>query len=260
MSYYAVMTTSANLSQGYVYYATNRSNYSPTLLGRVKLTHPSRDCIGITFGIGSSKKPSWTYAFRQFQILKSTITAQPFPANNLVFDLSDGASYLSPTDSVYVQCIDDKKDKLTGTINYLSAQYLPAQKTGVSTQTPVAIPDYNVAVQAKLKIPLSLDRSPAPTGPSEMRTGGTAEQGSPIRVISLTVGPNPTKGRFSVRLVSAGSKTSVAVWDAAGRLVKTVDIGSDGGATLDLRAAQAGVYFVAPTGSPVDAQKVVVQH
>ena len=62
MSYYAVKTTSANLSQGYVYYASDRTAYQPTLLGRVKLTHSSRDRIGITFGIGRSAAPSWTKA------------------------------------------------------------------------------------------------------------------------------------------------------------------------------------------------------
>jgi hypothetical protein len=155
MSYYAVKTTSANLSQGYVYYVSDRTAYHPSLLGRVKLTHSSRDRIGITFGIGRSKSPSWTKAFRQFQMLNGTITAQPFPANNLVFDLTDGASYLTPTDSVYVQCIDKKRDNLTGTINFLSAQYLPWGTTGVSPQTPVSIPDYNSAVLAKLKVPTS---------------------------------------------------------------------------------------------------------
>ena len=150
ISYYAVKTTKAGLSQGFVYYTDDRYQYDPTALARVKLTHAGRDRINIMFGIGRSSAPLWTFSYRRFWILRNTITDRPFPAGNLVFDLTDGASYLEQTDSVYVRCVDNRKDRKTGTIDFFSAEY--AGRYGFSAQQ-VKIPDYNVAVYDKVVLP-----------------------------------------------------------------------------------------------------------
>jgi len=147
MSYEAVKKKKANLSQGWVYVTNDRYKYVPTALARVKLTHPCRDYVSIAFGIGSSDHPLWVRYFRQFWNLGGSI---PFPNSNLVFDLSDGASYFSLTDSVCVQCIDVKRDRKTGRIDYLAAEY--DGRVGISDETPVAIPDYNQAVYAGLEL------------------------------------------------------------------------------------------------------------
>ncbi len=227
MSYYAVKTTSAGLSQGYVYITNDRTGYKPTALARVKLTHASRDLIGITFGIGSSKSPLWTKAFRQFQMLNYTITNQAFPNNNLVFDLSDGASYLTQTDSIYVRCIDTKQDQLTGKINYLSAQC--NGRTGTSPQTPVSIPDYNTAVFAKLVLP-----------------HGMGPQGEPLNASLAASRAELRNGLFSAAFeLARPGAVRLAVYDDIGRtLAATTAQGQSGPNELSVELSRpAGVYF-----------------
>ena len=226
MSYYAVKAASAGLSQGYVYITNDRTGYVPTALARVKLTHSARDRVGITFGIGSSRAPLWTRTFRQFQILNYTQTNRAFPSNNLVFDLSDGASYLAQTDSVYVRCIDKKRDKLTGTINYLQASY--NGKTGTSTQT-VSIPDYNTYAYDKVKLMAAF-------GP----------QGEPLNA-SLAV----SRAEFRNGLVSVAFELGragavrIAVYDDMGRtLAATTAPGLTGRNEMTVRLPRAaGVCF-----------------
>jgi C1A family cysteine protease len=152
MSYYAVHTTKAGLSQGWMYYANDRNKYVPTALGRVKLTHPGRDRISITFGAGSPSAPLAYYTFRRFWALEGQITDQPFPNHNLVFDLTDGTSYFDQTDTVFVACLDRKRDKKTGTIDFLSVEY--GSRHG-STSQKITIPDYNVVAYEKVLLPLT---------------------------------------------------------------------------------------------------------
>lgn len=153
MSYYAVHTVKAGLSLGWVYYDDDRLYYHPTALGRVKLTHPCRDRIGITFGAGSPRAPLAVYTFRRFWALQGQITNQPFPNHNLVFDLSGGTSYFDQTTTAFVSCIDNTKDKKTGTINFLSVEY--GSRYGSSSQT-VPIPDYNVAAYDTVVLPFTV--------------------------------------------------------------------------------------------------------
>ena len=228
MSYYAVKTIKANLSQGWVYYTDDRYKYIPTALARVKLTHASRDNIGIGFGIGSSRAPLWFYYFRRFWALEGQITDRPFPNSNLVFDLTGGASYLDQTDSVFVRCLDKKRDKKTGTIDYLSAEH--DGRTGTSAQTPVTIPDYNVAAFAKLVL------QPQPFGP----------QGEPLagsRVANRVVFRN---GAVSVAFELARPGTvKIAFFDDMGRTVAAATAqGQSGPNELSVKLPRpAGVYF-----------------
>jgi hypothetical protein len=152
MSYYAVHNVKAGLSQGWVYYTNDRNKYSPTALARVKLTHPCRDRIAITFGAGSPAAPLAYYAFRRFWALDGQITDRPFPDNNLVFDLTDGTPYIDQTDTVFVSCLDRKKDRKTGSIDFLSVEY--SSRYG-STSQKVTIPDYGVAAYDKVVLPLT---------------------------------------------------------------------------------------------------------
>jgi hypothetical protein len=251
MSYYAVKTTGAGLSGGRAYFVDDRPNYAPTLLARVKLTHSARDCIGITFGIGRSKTPAWTYAFRKFSMLN--LAPQPFPANNIVFDLSDGASYLEPTDSVHVKCSDSKKDGRTGRIDFLSAEYLPWGKTGVSTQTPVTIPDFKTTVMARLKIPKALGFDSAPGTQAEPNAGAGAGGRASLR---------DGAAGFAFDLPRSGP-VRIAVYDAAGRAVRTQQVSAqsrNGALSIDLGGLNAGVYLVRITGADLTAtRKLVVQ-
>ena len=150
MSY--VAATNAVLSAQVGLYQDDRIAYSPTMLGRVRLTHAARDKIGIRLGVGTTSSPLWTKNFRTW---RSPVTDRAFPANNIVFDMTEGEPLITSgqTDSVFVRAIDDVSDSKTGTINYFAGQHLAWTATGISSDTPVSIPDYNTAVHARAKIP-----------------------------------------------------------------------------------------------------------
>jgi hypothetical protein len=227
MSYYAVKTTKANLSQGFVYVTNDRDKYKVTALARVKLTHPSRDKIGIMFGIGRSSNPLWNFYFRGFWILNDvTITDRPFPNNNMVFDLTPGASYLDQTDSVFVQCIDKKKDRKTGTIDFLSAEY--DGRYGSSGQT-VEIPDYNVAVYDKIVLPLTF--GPQGTPPD----GAVAASRASYRNGAVGVAFN----------LDRPGTVKIAFFDNIGRTVAEATAqGQSGPNELSVKLSRsAGIYF-----------------
>jgi hypothetical protein len=165
MSYQAVKDSdvegSHGLSQGEAYYVGDKIGYTPTLLGRVQVNHNFRDCIQIRLGVGRTSAPLWSWNFRDFYMRQYRVVPQAFPGNSIVFDMTDGASYLTngSTDSVFVRCLDDSGDSRTGTISYFSGQYVPWAATGVSVDTPVSIPDHNSAVYARARIPAYHDVS-----------------------------------------------------------------------------------------------------
>jgi hypothetical protein len=176
MSY--VAATDAVLSAQVGLYQDDRIGYSPTMLGRVRLTHAARDKIGIRLGVGTPSSQLWTKNFRTW---RSSITDRPFPGNNIVFDMTEGEPLISngQAESVFVRAIDDVSDSKTGTINYFAGQHLAWSTTGVSSDTPVSIPDYNTAVYARAKIPRPHDVGAylliAPTGTVDSGTSVTPQ-------------------------------------------------------------------------------------
>ena len=150
MSY--VAATNAELSAQVGLYQDDRIAYAPTMLGRVRLTHAARDKIGIRLGVGTTSSQLWLKDFRTW---RSSTADRAFPSHNLVFDMTEGEPLITngQTDSVFVRAIDDVSDSKTGTINHFAATHLAWNATGVSSDTPVSIPDYNVAVYARAKIP-----------------------------------------------------------------------------------------------------------
>jgi hypothetical protein len=165
MSY--VAAANAELSAQIGVYQDDRIAYAPTMLGRVRLTHAAREKIGIRLGIGTTASPLWIKDFRTW---RSPVTDRAFPNNNIVFDMTEGEPYIiyGLTDSVFVRAIDDVSDSKTGTIDYFAATHLAWNATGVSSDTPVSIPDYNTAVYARAGIPKPYDVGAylltAPTG------------------------------------------------------------------------------------------------
>ncbi len=176
MSY--VAARNAALSHQVGYYLDDRIDYSPTMLGRVKITHAARDKIGIRLGVGSTSSPRWSKNFRTWRSPKMD---RAFPAHNMVFDMTEGEPYITngQADSVFVRAIDDVSDSKTGTINYFAGQHLTWNVTGVSSDTPVNIPDYNTAVFARARIPMPLDvgvtQIIAPTGIIDSGTSVTPQ-------------------------------------------------------------------------------------
>jgi len=147
-----VAARNADLSAQVGLYQDDRIAYAPTMLGRVRLTHAARDKIGIRLGVGTPSSQLWIKDFRTW---RSPNTDRAFPNHNIVFDMTEGEPLISngQTDSVFVRAIDGVSDSKTGTINYFAVQHLAWTTTGVSSDTPVSIPDYNTAVYARAKVP-----------------------------------------------------------------------------------------------------------
>jgi len=228
MSYYAVKKVKARLSQGFVYYVDDRYQYSPTALARVKLTHPCRDRISIAFGAGSPGAPLGVYYFRRFWALEGRkITDQPFPDHNLVFDLTQGTSYFDQTDTAFVACLDRKKDRKTGTIDFLSVEY--CDRENFSEQT-VPIPDCKFPAYSKVVLPF------IPFGP----------QGKPLDASVAASRASYRNGAATVAFeLDRPGAVRITVYDGAGRTVTAATAqGQSGPNELSVRLPRsAGVYF-----------------
>ncbi|MEO0083650.1 MAG: C1 family peptidase [candidate division WOR-3 bacterium] len=131
------------LSHRQAYYITDRINYSPTFRVRTKITHSARTRIQIRCGFGPTSAPRYTKNF--FDFYMTTNIDQPFPNNNLVFDLTDGYTYFNPDSIVFIRCLDTYYDNKTGTLDYFADDL-----SRISYDPPIMIPDYNVAVYAKI--------------------------------------------------------------------------------------------------------------
>jgi len=149
MSYQAVMNPT--LSQRYAVLLTDTVGYQPQLLARVRVAHPTRDRVGLQFLAGPAESPLWQATFRSAHM---SVTAQPFPDHNMVFDLTEAAPYIAgaQTDSVYFAVRDQAGDGETGAVRYFSGQYLPWYNLYPSADTPLAIPDDGTWVYAGARI------------------------------------------------------------------------------------------------------------
>ena len=143
MSYEAVMDSF--LSGRAAGYLMDTVGYVPKLVARVKIDHPTRDRVGIEFSVGKRWSALWLKDFRTW---RHAATDQPFPANNMVFDLTDAASYIenNQTDSIYFIASDTKHDGKTGTVLSSSVQYINWGTLFYSESCPHAIPDNGDAV------------------------------------------------------------------------------------------------------------------
>jgi hypothetical protein len=138
MSYAAVMDT--DLSQRTVGWLTDTVGYQPTLFARVRFDHPTRDRVGLMFTVGRASSPLW---YKEFRTWRHPGVDQPFPQNNIVFDLTEAAGHIAgrATDSVYLTCWDTRADGRAGTVEHLAGNYAPWYNWYPSAVTPVAIPD-----------------------------------------------------------------------------------------------------------------------
>jgi hypothetical protein len=154
MSYEAVMDH--DLSQRAVGYLTDTVGYEPKLVARVKIDHPTRDRVGLEFSVGPRNNSLWIKYFRQWRDAR---TDQPFPDHNLVFDLTDAASFITggQTDSVYFCAWDSRRDGLDGTIENAAAQMLDWGTIMRSSAVPLEIPDNGNTVLAGIRL-FELDR------------------------------------------------------------------------------------------------------
>ena len=133
MSYLAA--TNSGRSTLEAYYVTDRAGYTPSYRVRTRITHTARFKMGIAFGFGDKTSPRYERAY--FNWYNPTKTNAAFPANNMVFDLTD--SMPLDTDSiVYLKCTNGSST--AGTINYF------ADELGrISGDIPVTIPGSGTA-------------------------------------------------------------------------------------------------------------------
>jgi len=161
MSYVAVMDSF--LSQRTAFFLSDTVGYEPEFLGRVRIEHAARDRVAIGFHVGPAGNPLWYHRFRQFY--RPVTQDHPFPAHNLVFDLTEAAPYIAnrQTDSAYGVAWDERPgDSISGTVRYFSAQYLPWGNLYGSGVTPLQIPDDGSVVYAGARIEHhDLDVTPA---------------------------------------------------------------------------------------------------
>lgn len=164
MSYAAVMDPL--LSGRQMEYPSDRTGYEPALVGRVFMEHGTRDRIRLELGVGGPEQPRWYYEFSSWRRAQ---TDQPFPANPIAFDLTDGAEFLNgePGDSAYVVVTDELADGLEGEILGFTVEHRQWYSRGISEDTPVRIPDDGVPVAACAPVPASAVEEPAASKPLE---------------------------------------------------------------------------------------------
>lgn len=224
MTYRAVMDEEMGGRQAE--FSADRVGYEPVLVGWARINHSSRERIGLRLGVGNGQTSYWHHDFRTFRWPRAHVA---FPDRLIGFDLTDGASSLrgDPTDSLYIEVIDDSLDGRMGFIEAFSAEHLEWGTRGSSDDPPVFIPDNGIYVWATLHL--------AQTGVEEKAEGGRmkAEPGVP------TVMRASGLARFAGR-----------VYDVHGREV------------TDRRETLApGVYLLGPAkaGGWTLARKVVIQ-
>lgn len=173
MSYHA--TADTLMVYGYACYVTDLLDYEPVLIGTVRFDHPTRDRVGIRFGIGTPENSLWHKDFRPWRWVRQD---RPFPYRRIPFDLTDGAGWLvGSDDTLYVACVDDTADGRTGYVNLFEAEHLEWQTRGSSPDVPAMIPDNGDTVSALLHLPFTAVSEPGKCriekrfGPTIMRAG-----------------------------------------------------------------------------------------
>jgi len=224
MSYVAVMD--AMMSGRQMEFASDRIGYEPHVVGRVTISHATRDRVGIAFAVGTSECQLWRYDFRTWRTVH---VDQPFPSHPMVFDLTDGEDYLhgGPGESLLVGCTDNQPEGTTGAITFFAGEHRPWNTRGVSMEVPVLIPDDGSEVYARVHL--------AQTGQEErsnvefrMSNSATIARG----VFSLPgLGHDP--------ISPSGNGSCPALLDAAGRSVLALHPGAN-----DVSGLAPGVYFV----------------
>jgi hypothetical protein len=146
MSYQAAIDSRTSY-QG-AFYSSDKIGYQPRLKMRTRINHVNRGSVDIRVGVGPSLSPDWSRRFYVNSQDGYTFGGgdNPFPGNNIVLDLTEGALYLDSTkgNNIFLQCRDVETDGISGTVEYLGAESLDWGVGNSSLETPTAIADdYN---------------------------------------------------------------------------------------------------------------------
>ena len=229
-------------------YVPDRVGYQPALKARVRVSHARRGRIEMIAGVGSASAPLWSKTFyvvgnSQGQYW-GTGGDLPFPATDMVLDLTEGAAFLDSATSndVFFGCIDKGDDGVSGSIEYAAFEHLPWGATAVSAETPRLIPGYNSHAYCFAQIVKPSGASGGPAAPKA------------IARLRVTAFPSPARRGCTISLAGTDRAAArVSVYDAAGRLVRLLRSGpAASDVAWDLcdesgRATAAGVYLIRAT-------------
>lgn len=146
MSYQAVMDTC--LSQRIVCYTTDRIHYKPSIIASIRITHPDKNLLNLTLGIGSDGSPKYSKNYFDFWVDKSGPSSVPFPGTEIDFDLSDGLNFIDTTQANNVFL--NTRSTVAGTVDSFLVTDLRVPYTTTSTETPKAIPSDSSSVFTNL--------------------------------------------------------------------------------------------------------------
>lgn len=207
------------LSYQRAFYSTPRNSYVPTFKAKLKLAHENRASAAIKFTISTMSAPLWNTTFYS----DYNGGSESFPPNNMVFDLSDGASNLSAAGDNLISliCKDTLWDGITGAIENLQYDYSTWQMSKTPIGVPSVISEVNNTVISTILCRYNDN--------------------------ILRVYPNPCKRDFTIYYnLKNPSKVSLKIYDVIGRCVQKEETASQlTGAhqlTYDIRVPN-GVYF-----------------
>ncbi|MBU1651612.1 C1 family peptidase, partial [bacterium] len=177
----------------YAYYCTDRIDYNPTTLGIFRVNHSDRYSLAYTFGVGDTQSPTWSQSFFDYG---GSHTPHPYPASNIIVDLTDAMPYLnqSSANDVYMSARDLRGwNGHSGQIIDFEVVQLEWPAVGEAEDLPVAIPDNGAFAYSELDLSVGVSTSISGT-----ISGTLAASGNPYYVMgdlivaegsSLTIEP-----------------------------------------------------------------------
>jgi hypothetical protein len=232
-----VAATSCTTSSGIAWFLSDRVEYQPSLIGRVRVRHPYRRSVRFTMGVGPVAQPRWSRSLPR----GDGWLVDSFPAEYIVGDLSDAESLLlhGPPESVFVACWDEVKDSLTGTLASFAVEHAGSGRVFESTDPPVAMADSGERAYARVCVALA----------------GVEEKTGYGR-LTRADRPSATIVRGVLFLPSSPLSTPHSLLSIDGRKVLDLKPGAN-----DVSRLAPGIYFVRDESrelSAVSCRKVVI--
>lgn len=127
------------------FYSSDKIGYRPSLKLRARIKHDNRGSVRIKAGTGPSSAPDWEREFFVNSYDGYTFGGgnHPFPDNNVVLDVTDGAASLDSLgrNNLFLMTQDLQTDGVAGTVEYLSAENSSWNAQNASLETPDPIYD-----------------------------------------------------------------------------------------------------------------------